>query len=75
MHGQRLTRLFHILGYLSPHSQVTVRELAREYNVTKRTIERDIEALQDAHLGVFYEDDRIKISRIGYKKIKSWMSG
>ena len=49
----RLARLFGILGLLSPYSQVTVHDLAAEYEVDERTIQRDIEAIQSAKLGVF----------------------
>ncbi len=70
----RLCRIFNILGQLSPHSQVTVHDLAAEYNVDERTIQRDIEVLERAELGIFAdEDNKIKIGRNGYKKIQSWM--
>lgn len=75
MNQQRLTRVISILGYLSPHSQVTVHDLAAQYEVHPRTIERDVEALQEAKLGVYIDEASIKIHREGYKKIKSWMSG
>jgi len=73
MNQQRLTRVISILGYLSPHSQVTVHDLAAEYGTSERTIQRDIDALQDAKLGVYLDEETIKIHRDGYKKIKSWM--
>lgn len=73
MWDERLSRLFSILATLSPYSQITVRDLAQEYEVSERTIERDIEALQVAKLGVFYDGEKLKISRIGYRKIQSWM--
>ncbi|MBI4641862.1 MAG: HTH domain-containing protein [Candidatus Tectomicrobia bacterium] len=70
-----MVRLFNILGQLSPHSQVTVRELATEYEANERTIQRDIDVLRDAKLGVYYDDDdTVKISRTGYQKIRSWLS-
>ena len=72
---QRFSRIFGIVGTLSPYSQITVRELANEYEVSSRTIQRDIKALQNAKLGVFYEGHKLKISRTGYKKIRSWMLG
>ena len=74
MWEERFSRIFGIVSYLSPHSQVSVHDLAQEYEVCKRTIERDIEILQDAQLGVFYDGEKIKISRTGYKKIRSWMT-
>ena len=75
MFEHRVSRLFSILGQLSPHSQVTVHELCREYELDSKTIQRDIEMLQEAKIGVFYDDDKIKISRIGYKRIRRWMLG
>lgn len=73
---EKLSRLFGILGTLSPHSQVTVRELSQNYEVSDRTIQRDIATLQSAKLGVFYDDlGNLKISRVGYRKIRSWMIG
>ena len=72
---ERIGRLFAILGTLSPHSQVTVRDLAEEYEVSPRTIQRDLKALMNAELGIFYDNEKIKISRLGYRKIKSWMIG
>jgi len=73
---EKLSRLLGILGTLSPHSQVTVRELSEEYDVSDRTIQRDIATLQKAKLGVFFDDGgSVKISRVGYRKIRSWMIG
>jgi predicted DNA-binding transcriptional regulator YafY len=73
---ERLERLFSILSYLSPYSQVTVHDLAAEYEVDERTIQRDIETLQSAKLGIFYdENNAVKISRAGYSRIKSWIVG
>ena len=75
MHEQRFQRLFAIIAELSPHSQTTVHELAAEYEVNERTIERDLEVLQRAKLGIYYDaDNTIKIGRNGYRKICSWMS-
>lgn len=75
MNEKRFVRVFSILSYLSPHSCVTVHDLAAEYEVHERTIERDIEVLRDAQLGVFYDvDNTIKIHRNGYQKICSWMT-
>ncbi len=73
MSEQRFIRLFSIVGQISPHSQVTVHDLATEYEVSERTIKRDVQILQDAKLGVFCEENKIKISRTGYKRIRSWM--
>ncbi len=76
MNQQRLVRLFSIIGQISPYSQLTVSDLAAEYEVHPRTIARDVQILQDAQLGVYCdEEDKIKIHRVGYKKIKQWMSG
>jgi len=76
MQEQHFSRLFGILSQLSPHSQVTVHDLAAEYEVNERTIQRDIDVLQQAKLGVFYDiNNAVKISRVGYGKIKSWIVG
>ncbi|MBI4849403.1 MAG: HTH domain-containing protein [Nitrospirae bacterium] len=73
---ERMCRIFNIIGQLSPFSQVTVHDLAAEYNVDERTIQRDIEVLERAELGVFQDENScIKIGKNGYKKIKSWISG
>lgn len=72
---KRFVRLFGILGQLSPHSQVTVRDLSAMYEVSERSIQRDINVLRDARLGVYCDDEKIKISRVGYRKIRSWMLG
>lgn len=69
----RVARLFNILGHLSPHSQITVEDLAQEYEVNQKTIHRDINTLQQAKLGVFYEDGHLRISRQGYRRIRSWI--
>lgn len=74
MWEKRMERLFCILSYLSPHSKVTTADLAKEYEVNRRTIERDIQILSNARLGVSYDPDGyICISRTGYRKIRSWM--
>ncbi len=75
MWEDRLSRLFSIVGELSPHSQITVQDLAREYEVSERTIQRDIQTLQEAKMGIFYDGESLKISRVGYRKIRSWMLG
>lgn len=73
---KRFSRLFSILGELSPHSELTVHDLAVEYEVNERTIERDLEVLRAAQLGVFYDEyATVKISRVGYARIKSWIEG
>ncbi|WP_372368040.1 HTH domain-containing protein [Candidatus Uabimicrobium sp. HlEnr_7] len=71
MWNTRLLRLFSILGQLSPHSQTTVMDLVREYEVSERTIERDIETL--SLVGVTYNEGKITISRQGCKSISEWM--
>ena len=76
MQEQHFSRLFGILSQLSPYSQVCVHDLAAEYKVNERTIERDIDVLREAKLGVFYdEDNKVKISRVGYGRIRSWIVG
>ena len=67
----RLQRLFSILGQLSPHSQTTIMDLAREYEVSERTIERDVETL--SIVGVTCYDGKVTISRQGCKSISQWM--
>ncbi|NUM34551.1 MAG: DeoR family transcriptional regulator [Candidatus Brocadiae bacterium] len=75
MWEERFSRMFGIIGYLSPHSQVTIRELAQEYEVSTKTIQRDLKVLEEAKLGVFYDGESIKMSRTGYKRVRSWMVG
>ena len=70
----RLVRLISILGLLSPHSQVTIRDLAVEYGVSTKTAQRNVNVLRDAKLGVYQDEcGKVKITRMGYKKIKSWL--
>ena len=73
MWEKRISRLFNILSFVSPHSQITIHELADEYGVDTRTIERDVQLLREAKLGIFCDEDKIKISRHGYKRIRSWI--
>ena len=75
MRDERFSRIFSIVGQLSPHSQVTVHDLSEEYGVSSKSIQRDVDVLRNAKLGVFMEEGKIKISRIGYGKIRSWMLG
>lgn len=71
---ERMGRIFNILGQLSPYSQVTVKDLAAEYGISERSVQRDIDVLERSELGIFKdEENRIKIGKNGYKKIKSWM--
>jgi len=73
MWQDKISHLFHIVGQLSPYSQVTVDSLAREYNMSKSKVEKDVEIILSAGLGVFVEDDKIRITRHGYKRIRSWL--
>ena len=74
MQDQRFQRLFSIIGQLSPHSQLTVHDLAAEYQVHERTIDRDLEVLRSAKLGIYCDaDDTVKIHRNGYRKIAAWV--
>jgi predicted DNA-binding transcriptional regulator YafY len=70
----RFKRLFQILAHLSPHSYDTIKDLSEKYEVTERTIQRDIEVLLSAELGVFVdEENRVRISRQGMKLIGHWI--
>ena len=71
MWNTRLSRLFSILGQLSPHSQTTISDLANEYDVSERTIERDIETLSS--IGVIFTEGKVSISRQGCQFISSCM--
>ena len=75
MWDKRLSRMFSILGQLSPHSQLTVNDLAKEYEVNERTIQRDLQTMESAKLGIFHENGKIRISRVGYRRIRSWLAG
>lgn len=52
------SRLFKILYYLLNKGQVTAAELAREFEVSVRTIYRDIDALSGAGIPVYAETGR-----------------
>lgn len=52
------SRLFRIVYYLLNRGQVTAAELAREFEVSVRTIYRDIEALSGAGIPVYAETGR-----------------
>jgi DeoR/GlpR family transcriptional regulator of sugar metabolism len=69
----RFSRLFGIVSYLSPHSQVSLADLALEFGVSVRTIRRDLSVLQEAKLGITYDGIAVKITTVGYRKIKSWI--
>ncbi|WP_372368677.1 hypothetical protein [Candidatus Uabimicrobium sp. HlEnr_7] len=73
MWQQKISHLFNILGQLSPYSQVTIESLAKEYKKAPRAIKKDLEILMSANLGVFIEEDKIRISKHGYKRIRSWV--
>ena len=73
MWQKRISHLFNILGQLSPYSQVTVESLAREYNMSKGEVRKDVDIILAANLGVFIEEDKIRISKYGYKRIRSWL--
>lgn len=51
----RLHRLSHLL-YRHPHG-LTAREMAQMCGVTPRTIQRDIKALEEAGIPVYYDED------------------
>jgi predicted DNA-binding transcriptional regulator YafY len=51
----RLHRLSHLL-YRHPHG-LTAREMAQMCGVTPRTIQRDIKALEEAEVPIYYDDD------------------
>ncbi|HPY74478.1 MAG: DeoR family transcriptional regulator [Planctomycetes bacterium] len=70
---ERFSRLFGIIANISPHSQINIRDLAKEFGVSERTIKRDLLILQQAKLGIYFEGRFIRITRIGYKKIRSWL--
>lgn len=52
------SRLFQILYYLLDKGHATAPELAAEFEVSVRTIYRDIEALSSANIPVYTETGR-----------------
>ena len=52
------SRLFRIVYFLLNRGQVTAAELAREFEVSVRTIYRDIDALSGAGIPVYAETGR-----------------
>ncbi|BBM87215.1 hypothetical protein [Candidatus Uabimicrobium amorphum] len=73
MWQKKISHLFNILGQLSPYSQVTVESLAKEYKMSPKDVRKDVNIIIAANLGVFMEDDKIRISKYGYKRIRSWI--
>ena len=51
-------RLFEILYYLQAHGSATVRQLAQRFEVSERTIRRDIDALSAAGVPVYTRPGR-----------------
>lgn len=52
------SRLFKILYYLLDHGHTTARELAEQFEVSLRTIYRDIDALSDSGIPLYTEQGR-----------------
>lgn len=58
--GDQLSRQWNLLKMLQTRGQgLTLRELAREFEVSERTIQRDLEMLQELGVPVRYEADEI----------------
>ncbi|MFQ7158985.1 MAG: helix-turn-helix transcriptional regulator [Ruthenibacterium sp.] len=51
-------RLFEILYYLQAHGSATARQLAQRFEVSERTIRRDIDALSAAGVPVYTRPGR-----------------
>jgi predicted DNA-binding transcriptional regulator YafY len=68
-----LVRLLGILGELEQNGGRTIDELALLHNVTTRTIRRDLDALQEAHVPLIVDDDggrkRWRIVRSGVRAL------
>lgn len=70
---RQLSRVFQIIGMLSPHSCVTISQLARLFETPRRTIQRDIRALYV--LGVYHDGKYLRMHRDGRRRIARWMRG
>ena len=69
-YDKRLFRLFNILRRLQPEGAVVSKdELAREFNVSEKTIQRDIEILQMSGEDIIYDKEKK-----GYCLLGSWNS-
>jgi biotin operon repressor len=69
-YDKRLFRLFNILRRLQPEGAVVSKdELAREFNVSEKTIQRDIEILQMSGEDINYDKEKK-----GYCLLGSWNS-
>ena len=59
-YDKKIFRLIHMLNRLNSGNLFRTSELAEEFNVTSRTIQRDLELLNMAGFPVIYEDDKYK---------------
>ncbi|MFY0663892.1 MAG: YafY family transcriptional regulator [Natronospirillum sp.] len=60
---KRLSRLYSIYTYLQVNSVVTAKRLSKEFEVSTRTIYRDIRALEDAGVPIYLDGNK------GYKLV------
>lgn len=65
---KRLSRLYSIYSYLQVNSIVSAKKLSEEFEVSTRTIYRDIRALEDAGIPIYLEGNK------GYKLVEGFKS-
>lgn len=68
---QEVARLFSILSFLSPHSQVRSGELAVELGVAEAQIAEDLAQLARLPIGLDGDSGEYRVSPRGYQNIMS----
>ena len=66
------SRLFRILYYLLDKGHATAPELAKKFEVSVRTIYRDVDAISSAGIPIYVTTGRNGGIRFLFRTVKSW---